>query len=103
MTGKGVHHAQQCSRKPDPKWKYVAEEKPILDGSFAVAVEDFTFRGEQIKLLSEYADASDASDPAAAEFLRRREGQPPPPQQGRAIPSAIPHVVIGDALDGTTG
>jgi len=52
-SGRGVHHAFACSKRPDPKWKYQQEELRLLDGSFASALDAALLRQEQYDALSE--------------------------------------------------
>ena len=65
QMGKGVHHTYACTRKPDPKWKFEAEERKVLDGTLAEHVEEFVYRGEQAQQIVE-APVAPASDSAAA-------------------------------------
>ena len=62
MMGKGVHHVSACTRKPDPSWKFEAEERRVLDGSLAMYVEDFTLRAEQLSQLDGVDDDADAAE-----------------------------------------
>ncbi|KAL1514743.1 hypothetical protein AB1Y20_003830 [Prymnesium parvum] len=64
-TGKGVHHAQSCTRKPDPKWKYEAEERKVVEGTFALHAENYFFRTEQIELIRHSLEEKEADGTVA--------------------------------------
>ena len=54
QTGKRgeVHHAHECTRKPDPTWAYEAEERKALDGSLFAIVDEWSYRREQMELVA---------------------------------------------------
>jgi hypothetical protein len=54
QTGKAgeVHHAFQCTRKPDPSWVYVSEEQKVVDGSLHRCLDEWLYRTEQCELVS---------------------------------------------------
>ena len=54
MGKKGeVHHAYNCTRRPDPTWSFEQEERKAVDGSLATYLDEHSYRTEQIDLLKE--------------------------------------------------
>ncbi len=77
-AGKGVHHVHECSRAPDPSWKFEAEERKLLDGSFAQHFDEWLYRNEQIELVHAGVQAGvQAGAQAGAQAPPAELGLPP--------------------------